>query len=67
MEKGNVVTIADNETYLRQVSVPVNFNDPELKEDLKIIEDFCKQNDVLAMASVQLGIPKRLIYLKNTK
>ncbi len=67
MEKGKVITITDNEAYLRQISTTVDFNDSELKEDLKIIEDFCIQNDVLAMASVQLGIPKRLIYLKNTK
>lgn len=67
MEKGKVVTIAENEPYLRQTSVPVQLDDPELAEDLKIIEDFCKQNEVMAMASVQLGIPKRLLYLKNTR
>lgn len=27
---------------------------------------FCKENEVMAMAAVQLGIPKRIIYLKNT-
>lgn len=49
----------ENELYLRQISALVHFDDPELKED------FCKQNKVLAMASVQLRIPNRLIYLKN--
>lgn len=67
MKKGIVVTIVENEPYLRQVSVPVQLDDPELKEDLRKLEDFCKQNEVLAMASVQLMIPKRLIYLKNTR
>lgn len=67
MEKGKVVTIVENEPYLRQTSVPVQLDDPELAEDLKIIEDFCKKNEVMAMASVQLGIPKRLLYLKNTR
>ena len=29
-----VVTIADNEEYLRQVSLPVDFNDKDLKKDI---------------------------------
>ena len=28
--------------------------------------EYCKENEVMAMAAVQLGIPKRLVYLKNT-
>lgn len=61
-----VVTIDKDEKYLRQISKPVDFNDPNLKKDIEILKDFCKNNDVLAMASVQLRIPKRIIYLKNT-
>lgn len=61
------ITIANNEEYLRQVSLPVDIeNDTDLKNDIIVLEDFCKQNDVMAMAAVQLGIPKRIIYLKNT-
>lgn len=63
----NLVTIKDNEKYLRQTSLPVDIkNDKNLKENVNILEQFCKENEVLAMASVQLEIPKRLIYLKNT-
>lgn len=61
-----VVTIKDDEKYLRQVSTPVDFNDTNLENDINNLKDFCKNNDVLAMASVQLRIPKRIIYLKNT-
>ena len=61
-----VVTIADNEEYLRQVSLPVDFNDKALKKDISILDKYCKEEEVLAMAAVQLGIPKRIIYLKNT-
>ena len=61
-----VVTIADNEEYLRQVSLPVDFNDKSLKKDIAILDKYCKEEEVLAMAAVQLGIPKRIIYLKNT-
>ena len=61
------ITIYDNEEYLRQISKNVDIkNDKDLKNDLKILEEFCKSNSVMAMAVVQLGIPKRLIYLKNT-
>ncbi|MBE6160188.1 MAG: hypothetical protein E7157_03985 [Lactobacillales bacterium] len=61
------ITINDDEAYLRQVSKEVDIkNDNELENDIKILEDFCKENSVMAMAAIQLGIPKRLIYLKNT-
>lgn len=61
------ITINDDEAYLRQVSKEVDIkNDKELENDIKILEDFCKANEVMAMAAIQLGIPKRLIYLKNT-
>ena len=60
------ITIKDNEEYLRQISKPVELNDKELNDNIKVLEKYCKENEVLAMAAVQLGIPKRLIYLKNT-
>ncbi len=61
------ITIKDNEKFLRQVSTSIDFSNLEqLKNDIKILEEFCKENEVMAMAAVQLGIPKRLIYLKNT-
>ena len=65
--KISAITIKDNEKYLRQVSKSVDiFNDKDLKNDIKVLEDYCKENEVMAMAAVQLGIPKRLVYLKNT-
>ena len=67
MNKINAITIRDNEGFLRQISLPVDTkNDNELESDLAILDGFCKGNGVLAMAAVQLGIPKRIIYLKNT-
>lgn len=60
------ITIADNEEYLRQISEEVDFNDKSYLEDIKKLEEFCKHNEVFAMAAVQIGIPKRIIYLKNT-
>lgn len=64
--KKTAITIKDNEKYLRQVSSKVDLNDKELKNDINILAKYCKENGVMAMAAVQLGIPKRLIYIKNT-
>lgn len=66
MEKLKAITIADNEAFLRQISSPVDFSDNELLKDISVLEQYCKENDVMAMAAIQLGIPKRLVYLKNT-
>ena len=61
------ITIADNEEFLRQKSAMVDIkNDQDLNENIKVLDKFCKNNGVMAMAAVQLGIPKRIVYLKNT-
>ena len=66
-KKIEAITIRDNEPFLRQISSPVDIqNDKELMNDIDILDQFCKENSVMAMASVQLGIPKRIVYLKNT-
>ena len=59
-------TILEDESYLRQTSKPVDFSDSNYEDDLKIISDFCNQNECFALAAVQVGIPKRIIFLKNT-
>ena len=61
------ITIADNEEFLRQVSSEVNFSDEDLEKNIKILDEYVAYDDrVLALAAVQIGIPKRIIYLKNT-
>ena len=64
--RDKIITIADDEEYLRQISESVDLNDPKLNDELKLLEECCKKTDVLALAYIQIGIPKRLIYLKNT-
>ncbi len=67
MGKIKEITIEDNEPFLRQVSSKVDIlNDKDLIKDISVLDEFCKENAVMAMAAVQLGIPKRLVYLKNT-
>ena len=60
------ITIADNEAYLRQISKPVDLEKDDIKNDIAILDKYCKENEVMAMAAVQLGIPRRIVYLKNT-
>lgn len=61
------ITIEDDEKFLRQVSKPINFLDDNIHEYITLLDDYFKESDkALAMAAVQLGIPKRLIYIKNT-
>ena len=52
--------------WLRQISREVDLNSENIKEDLKMLEEYCLGHGVFAMAAVQLGIPKRLVYIKNT-
>lgn len=61
-----VKTIEKEEAFLRQISTSVDLNDENLPRDIQILEEYCKEHEVMAMAAVQLGIPKRLMYLKNT-
>ena len=66
MEKIESITIKENEKYLRQISKKVDFDDPELHNNIVVLQEYCMENDVMAMAGVQLGIPKRIVYVKNT-
>ena len=66
MENLKSITIEKNEKYLRQISKKVDINDPELHNNIVVLEEYCMQNEVMAMAAVQLGIPKRIVYIKNT-
>ena len=52
--------------WLRLVSKEVDLATEDISEDLKVLEEYCLGHGVFAMAAVQLGIPKRLVYIKNT-
>ncbi len=60
-------TIKDDEEYLRQISAPVDFKDNTWQEAVKALDYFCNnEENCMAMASVQLGFPLRIVYLKKT-
>ena len=67
MARENLITIEKDESWLRKKSDLVDIkSDEDLKLDIEVLEKFCKENEVMAMAANQLGILKRLVYLKNT-
>lgn len=38
------ITIADNESFLRQISVPIDIkNDMDLKRDISVLDEYCKK------------------------
>ena len=59
-------TIEKDLDYLRQRSKEVSFDDPELKDNINTLKDYCLETECFALAAVQVGIPKRILYLKNT-
>ncbi len=58
--------IKDDLEYLREVSKKVDLKDPKLHDNIQILKDYFAKTPALAMAAVQLGIPQRLIYIRNT-
>lgn len=59
-------TIEHDEEFLRQVSTPVDFENDNYMEYINSCREYCSQNNCYAISPVQVGIPKRIIYIKNT-
>lgn len=66
---GNMKTILNDEKFLRQRSKEVDFNDKSYLDDIEKLIEFCnmEENHLLALASIQIGIPKRIIYIRTTE
>ena len=63
----SVLTIDKNEDFLRQVSKTVDFNDPELAKNIADITEWSMTNNRnYAMAAIQFGINKRIVFIKST-
>ena len=58
-------TIEKDEKYVRQISKKVDFNDTSYKEEIVLLEKFCLDRGSLALAAIQIGIPKRMVFIIN--
>lgn len=59
-------TLENDEPFLRQISKEVDFSKEDWKEAIEVLADYCRNDDnILAIASVQMGIPLRLVYVKK--
>ncbi len=59
-------TIENDEEYLKQVSEDVDLSNDNYLDDIELLKEYCLETACFALAAVQIGIPKRIIYLKNT-
>ncbi|MCL2338908.1 MAG: peptide deformylase [Proteobacteria bacterium] len=59
-------TIEHDLAYLRQISAPVDFDDKNLAAELTHLAEYARKTACFALAAVQIGIPKRILYLKDT-
>lgn len=60
------LTIFDDEDFLRQKSIEVDFKNDNIDEIINTLKSYCQENVVYALSPVQIGIPKRVIYIKNS-
>ena len=63
----STINIKDNIEFLRQKSTEVDLSNDDYLETIELLKEKSKnRSNLLALASIQVGIPKRLIYIKNT-
>jgi len=62
---GMVKTIKEDYDYLKLKSEEVDFEKDNVSEIIQILEDYCVENKVFAMAANQLGYLKRVMYIKH--
>lgn len=59
-------TIEKDEEYLRGISTPIDFEKDNYKDYIQKLKEYCTNHSCYALAPVQIGIPKRIIYIKNS-
>ena len=60
-------TIDKDLNYLRQVSEEIEKSDKKINEYISLLKDYCQDKELFAISGIQLGIPKRIIYIKKSK
>lgn len=63
----DVLTIVDSQEFLRRRSRPVIFPDKDLLQNVGAVKQYLRETEgCFALASVQVGIDKRIIVIKST-
>ncbi|MBQ8659384.1 MAG: peptide deformylase [Bacilli bacterium] len=62
-----VKTIINDMEWLRKKSFLVDLKNDDIAIEADLLKKFCLNNEVFAMAAIQLGIDKRIIFVKNTR
>lgn len=60
------LNIRDDEEFLRKISKPVNFTSDDIQKYIDILKEYSFSHSVYAMAAIQLGIDKRIVFIKST-
>lgn len=60
------IRIGNNEEFLRQRSKEIDFKQDNYLDYSNKLKEYCQNNSVYALSAVQIGIPKRIMYIKNT-
>lgn len=58
--------IKDDYDFLKKISKKVDVKKDNLDKIINDLKEYCVNNEVFALASIQLGYDKRIIYIKNT-
>lgn len=60
-------TIDKDLKYLRQVSKEVDKTEKDIKKYISVLKYYCQDKELFAISAIQLGINKRIIYIKESK
>jgi len=63
--KSEVKTIEHDYEFLKKKSEDVDFSKDDVNEIVGVLEDYCTNNLVFAMAANQLGFLKRVMFIKH--
>ena len=61
-----IKTIDKDLEFLRQKSEEIDLSTDDIKSYIELSRKYCNEKKLYAIAPVQIGIPKRMIYIRNS-
>ena len=59
-------TINEDLNYLRKISKKIDKTDKNIARYISTLKDYCKGKELYGISGIQLGIDKRIIYIKQS-